>query len=108
MEIGHLTDVLPHLFSLAANHSDSISPSIASALQDVWIGLREPDAMPATDKSMQIAKIAVATLGLSVSISNINIEGIAACSLMEGEALMEIAKRGHSWRVSHEQPPTLH
>jgi hypothetical protein len=101
MDIGHLTDLLPYSFSIAANFGHEFLHHVVESGQDVWAALHEHDSMPEAARNFQIFKITGSTIGLGICTMNASVEGITAFAIADGEALMELSKAGHQWRVTH-------
>lgn len=108
MDIGHLTDLLPYAFSLAAHFGhDAIHYGVETG-QDIWTAIHVHDAMPEAARNFQLIKIAGSTIGLGISAMNISFEGVTAFAIADGEAFMELGKAGHQWRIMHDAaPPAL-
>lgn len=110
MDIGHLADLLPYSFSIAANFGHEFIHQAAESGQDIWTALHEHDAMPESARNFQLIKITGSTIGLGICTMNASVEGITAFAIADGEALMELSKAGHQWRITQEaakipQPP---
>ena len=104
MDLGSLPDIANH-FVMAAQYAMPFLHHSIDTLNtlgtDIWAGLTQPGAMSAGDKSFQLLKIAVATLGLSASISTMNVEAGLACVVTDCEAVRDIAKAGANARHLH-------
>lgn len=109
MDIGHLTDLLPYAFSLAANHGSALVAQTVQMTGDIWTAVSVHEAMPEGQRNFQLIKLAGSSIGLGISASAGSIEGIAGFAIGEGEALMELQKAGQQWRISHtpHTPPEI-
>lgn len=105
MDIGHMTDLLPYAFTVASNLAYTFPHQAAEASADIWTAVHEPGAMPDAARNFQIIKIAGSSLGLAISAPGASIEGVTAFAIADCEALMELEKAGHQWRVTHQGPP---
>lgn len=97
MDLGSLPDLANHFVMAAQSVMPILHHSVDAFMNagaNFWAGLTDPNAMSAGDKSFQLLKIAVATLGLSASISTANIEAGLACAVTDCEAVRDIAKAG--------------
>jgi hypothetical protein len=114
MDIGHLTDLLPYAFSVAANFGHTFPHQVVEVTQDIWTGLNEQDAMSESDRNFQILKFAGSTTGLGICAMSASVEGVTAFAIADAEALIQLEKAGHQWRISHEhhtppiEPPTMY
>jgi hypothetical protein len=61
--------------------------------------------MPDAARNFQIVKIAGSSLGLGISAASASIEGVTAFAIADCEALMELEKAGHQWRLAHPATP---
>lgn len=104
MDIGHLTDLLPYAFSLAANHGSALTHQVVQISGDIWTAISVHEAMPDGQRNFQLIKLAGSSVGLGISTAAGSIEGIAGFAIGEGEALMELQKAGQQWRLSHDKP----
>lgn len=109
MDLGHLPELVPHFFAVAANLTHTLQHQSFETTINIYTALHEHDAMSDGVRNFQMMKFAGSTIGLGISLWNHSIEGSTAFAIADCEALMELERAGRQWRVAHPcPPPTRH
>ena len=100
MDLGSLPDMAMH-FQAAVVHLAPFAHHITDSGLDLWTAVTHTDAMGSAARNFQLFKIAGSTFGLAISLAGESIEGAIGCAIADGEALMELCRAGHQYRVAH-------
>ena len=100
MDLGSLPDMAVH-FHAAVAHIPEITHYAANTAADIWTAITVHDAMGSGARNFQLLKIAGSTFGMAMSVIGESVEGAIGCAIADGEALMELCRAGHQYRVLH-------
>jgi hypothetical protein len=100
MDLGSLPDMAMH-FQAAVIHLAPFAHLLADTGIDLWTAVTNSEAMGSAARNFQLFKIAGSTFGLAISVAGDSAEGAIGCAIADGEALMELCRAGHQYRVAH-------
>lgn len=96
MDLGSLPDLVSQFSNVAAGVYTQVYDLLPQSqlCRNIWTALTEPGALPTDQKLFHIFKFAAGAGALAISIETLNVSGIVASAIAEGEVVYDLANAG--------------
>lgn len=102
MDFGNLPDFANHFGNAVQSAIPAIRGGVLGAYDgcmNIWTGMTHPDAMPPTERNLQLLKLGSTSFGFYMAALGKNIHGAVGCSIAISETLLRLNRAGSKIRA---------